>query len=225
MKLLALDTATEACSAALSIDGEVNEIYEVIGRGHADRLLPMVDELLRKAGIAMTALDAIAFGCGPGGFTGLRIAAGTAQGLAAGIGRPVLPVSDLAALAAALAALASFGLGLAIVSNADGTVEADLLKYEICQVGPGAGVTVDAILDSTAVGVAKPDPAIFLQALDALGVPPERAIHVGDTPAADIAGARAAGIRPVLVDPYDLHPDAECVRVRSLAELVELLAT
>jgi tRNA threonylcarbamoyladenosine biosynthesis protein TsaB len=101
MKLLALDTATEACSAALSIDGEVNETYEVIGRGHADRLLPMVDELLRKAGIAMTALDAIAFGCGPGGFTGLRIAAGTAQGLAAGIGRPVLPVSDLAALAAA----------------------------------------------------------------------------------------------------------------------------
>lgn len=101
MKLLALDTATEACSAALCVDGAVSEIYEVIGRGHADRLLPMADELLRRSGIAIKALDAIAFGCGPGGFTGLRIAAGVAQGLAAGIGRPVVPVSDLAALAAA----------------------------------------------------------------------------------------------------------------------------
>ncbi len=54
-------------------------------------------------------------------------------------------------------------------------------------------------------------------------MPPERAVHIGDTPAADVAGARAAGIRPVLVDPYDLHPDADCVRVRSLAEFVELL--
>jgi len=100
MKLLALDTATEACSAALSVDGAVSEIYEVIGRGHADRLLPMADELLQRSGITIKALDAIAFGCGPGGFTGLRIAAGVAQGLAAGIGRPVVPVSDLAALAA-----------------------------------------------------------------------------------------------------------------------------
>jgi putative hydrolase of the HAD superfamily len=125
----------------------------------------------------------------------------------------------------ALAALAAHGLGLAIVSNADGTVEADLLRYSICQMGSGAGVTVGAILDSTVAGVAKPDPDIFHRALEALGVPPERAVHVGDTPAADVAGARAAGIRPVLVDPYDLHPDADCVRVRSLAGFVELLAT
>jgi tRNA threonylcarbamoyladenosine biosynthesis protein TsaB len=101
MKLLALDSATEACSAALYRDGAVDERYEVIGRGHAARLLPMADELLTAAGIAVRELDAIAFGRGPGGFTGLRIAAGVAQGLAAGIGRPVLPVSDLAALAAA----------------------------------------------------------------------------------------------------------------------------
>jgi putative hydrolase of the HAD superfamily len=125
----------------------------------------------------------------------------------------------------ALAALAARGLGLAIVSNADGTVEADLLRYSICQMGSGAGVAVGAILDSTVAGVAKPDPDIFHRALEALGVPPERAVHVGDTPAADVAGARAAGIRPVLVDPYDLHPDADCVRVRSLAGFVELLAT
>ena len=101
MRLLALDTATEACSAAIFRDGIVDERYEVMGRGHAGRLLPMADELLQAAGMAVTELDAIAFGRGPGGFTGLRIAAGVAQGLAAGIGKPVLPVSDLAALAAA----------------------------------------------------------------------------------------------------------------------------
>ncbi len=103
MKLLALDTATEACSAALLDDGGLSERFEVLGRGHADRLLPMVEELLKDARLAVAQLDGIAFGRGPGGFTGLRIAAGVAQGLAAGAGRPVLPVSDLAALAAAAA--------------------------------------------------------------------------------------------------------------------------
>ena len=99
MKILAVDAATEACSAALLRDGTLVERYEVIGRGHAGRLLPMADELLNEAGVSIGELDAVAFGRGPGGFTGLRIAAGIAQGLAAGSNRPVLPVSNLAAVA------------------------------------------------------------------------------------------------------------------------------
>lgn len=101
MKLLAIDAATEACSAALFLEGEVYERFEVIGRGHAGRLLPMADELLTEARLTTTDLDAIAFGRGPGSFTGLRVAAGIAQGLAAGSRRCVLPVSNLAAVAAA----------------------------------------------------------------------------------------------------------------------------
>ena len=101
MKVLALDAATEACSAALLSGDALTERYEVIGRGHAGRLLPMADALLREAGFAVRDLDGIAFGRGPGGFTGLRVAAGLAQGLAAGAGRPILPVGNLAAVAAA----------------------------------------------------------------------------------------------------------------------------
>lgn len=122
MRLLALDTATEACSAAIFRDGSVDERYEVMGRGHAGRLLPMVDELLHAAGITVGDLDTIAFGRGPGGFTGLRIAAGVAQGLAAGIGKPVLPVSDLAALAAAGARTAGVARVLACMDARMGQV-------------------------------------------------------------------------------------------------------
>lgn len=104
MKILAVDTATEACSAALRVGEETVERFEVLGRGHAERLLPMVQEVLAEAGVALSALDGIAFGRGPGSFTGLRIGAGVTQGLAFGAGLRVVPVSDLAALASQAAA-------------------------------------------------------------------------------------------------------------------------
>jgi tRNA threonylcarbamoyladenosine biosynthesis protein TsaB len=97
--LLALDTSTEACSVALLHGGRTLLRHEVIPRLHAQRLLPMVQEVLAEAGIALAAVDAIGFGRGPGAFTGVRIALGVVQGLAFALQRPVLPVSDLAVLA------------------------------------------------------------------------------------------------------------------------------
>lgn len=99
MKLLAIETATDACSAALSIDGEIHERFEITPRGHTARLLPMIDELLAEAEVTIGQMDALAFGRGPGAFTGVRIAVGVAQGIAFAADLPVVPVSTLAALA------------------------------------------------------------------------------------------------------------------------------
>ncbi|WP_455374734.1 tRNA (adenosine(37)-N6)-threonylcarbamoyltransferase complex dimerization subunit type 1 TsaB [Kaarinaea lacus] len=99
MKLLAIETATEACSAALLIDGDILQRYEIAPREHARRILVMVDELMAEAQLNPTQLDAIAFGRGPGSFIGVRIAAGITQGIAYSADLPVAPVSTLAALA------------------------------------------------------------------------------------------------------------------------------
>lgn len=99
MKLLALETSTEACSAALYLDGNVTERYQIAPQQHNKLILPMLEALLAEAGLGFKQMDALAFGRGPGSFTGVRIAAGVIQGLAFGGDLPVAPVSTLAALA------------------------------------------------------------------------------------------------------------------------------
>ncbi len=98
-KLIAIETATEACSAALWLDGEIIERYELCPRQHSQKILGLVEQLLAEAALTLADLDAVAFGRGPGSFTGVRIAAGITQGLAFGADLPVVPVSTLQAMA------------------------------------------------------------------------------------------------------------------------------
>ena len=97
--LLAIDTATEVCSVALARGEDVRERAEAVGQRHSERILPMVEALLRETGLRLQECDAIAFGSGPGAFTGLRIACGIAQGLAFARDLPACGVSTLEALA------------------------------------------------------------------------------------------------------------------------------
>lgn len=99
MNILAIDTSTEACSAALLVNGKISDHHQIAPRHHADLILGMCDALLDDAGATLKELDALAFGRGPGAFTGVRIATGVIQGIAFAHQLPVVPVSSLAAMA------------------------------------------------------------------------------------------------------------------------------
>jgi len=134
-----------------------------------------------------------------------------------------------------LQALAALGLPMGVVSNSDGSVEAELRQLGVCYAPDGpppgdphpsdAGVRVGVVIDSAVVGVAKPDPAIFSIALDAIGVPGSQTVlYVGDSLRYDVAGALAAGLQPVHLDPYGFCPlPSGHPHVRSLAELARTL--
>lgn len=99
IKLLAFDTSTDACGAALYLNGTIFERFEIAPQKHTQILLPMIDDLLKEGEIQLKDLDALAIGRGPGSFTGLRIAVAIAQGLGYGINKPIVPISTLRALA------------------------------------------------------------------------------------------------------------------------------
>ncbi len=99
IRILALDTATEACSVALYNDGEQTSYFEVCPQRHTQRILPLVDQILTESGITLNQLDALAFGKGPGSFTGVRIGIGIAQGLALGADLPLIGISTLKTMA------------------------------------------------------------------------------------------------------------------------------
>ena len=121
----------------------------------------------------------------------------------------------------ALRALHVAGVPIGVVSNASGQIEEVLRRSGVCQVGHGDHVPVRVIIDSHLVGIAKPDPAIFEHALAFFeGIDRSRIAYVGDSVTMDIGGARAAGLHPILLDPYDDHPDADFARIRSLHELL-----
>ena len=98
-RILALDTATEACSAALLNQQQIDARFEIAPRDHTQRILPLIEALLQAQQLELTALDALAFGRGPGSFTGVRIGIGIAQGLALGAMLPMIGISTLATLA------------------------------------------------------------------------------------------------------------------------------
>jgi putative hydrolase of the HAD superfamily len=125
---------------------------------------------------------------------------------------------------AGLRALAATGVRVALVSNTEhGHIEATLRRLGVCQVGPGRGVLLAAAVDSHVVGVAKPDPAIFELALQRAGAERSRTAHVGDSLRIDVAGAVAAGLIPIHLDPHRLCPRDDHRHVISLVALAAVI--
>lgn len=121
-----------------------------------------------------------------------------------------------------VAALAEAGVRLAITSNSDGTVADLLQRYRWVQVGEGDHTRVEVITDSGIVGVGKPDPAMYRATIDALDLPPDRILHVGDSVHYDVDGAAACGLQSVHMDPYEVCASATHAHVRSLHDVLAL---
>ena len=125
---------------------------------------------------------------------------------------------------AALWRLHLAGVRIGIVSNASGQIEQTLANENVCQVGEGSGVPVLIVTDSHVVGVAKPEPAIFDEAISVMNVPRDRIAYVGDSFVNDVGGAKNAGISPILLDPYNFHVHDDCERITSLHDLMHFVS-
>ncbi|MEP7045189.1 MAG: HAD family hydrolase [Ilumatobacteraceae bacterium] len=122
---------------------------------------------------------------------------------------------------AALVALTGAGVPIGVVSNASGQIADVLLRSGVCQAGDGPHVSMRIVVDSHLVGVAKPDPRIFDFAMPYFeGIDRCDVAYVGDSVTMDIGAARAAGLHPILLDPYDDHPGADFERIRGLSDLL-----
>jgi putative hydrolase of the HAD superfamily len=136
---------------------------------------------------------------------------------------PMWPVRPLGDGRKWLSVLGKSGVPIVVVSNATVAVEEWLRNEGVCQVGPGEGTEVAAVITSEGAGFAKPDPRIFNLALEVVGTAPENAVHVGDSLWADVRGAQGAGIRPLHFDPYRFCAHDDHAHVGSIAEVVELV--
>ena len=134
------------------------------------------------------------------------------------------PWVPVAGAAEALRSLEERGMPIAVVSNANGTMEQQLAEHQICSVDGATCTRVELVIDSHVVGVEKPDPKIFELALAQLDAPAQRCVYAGDTVYFDVNGARAAGLTPVHVDPFGLCPGVDDhAHVESLAHLAAAL--
>lgn len=229
MKLLAFETATEACSVALYLDGEVRERFELAPRRHAELSLPWAEALLAEAGIARTQLDAIAVGRGPGAFTGVRLAIALAQGIALALDRPVLPVSTLAVLAAGARADGPARI-MAAIDARMGEVYAATFQREAGTLAPSGAERVlppDAVVlpdaadgdwQGTGTGFAAADGLLARRAggsvqIDATALP--RAADLARLAAA--AFARGEAVAPEFVEPAYLRDNVALTLVEQQA--------
>jgi len=186
MRILAFETATEACSVALYVDGAVRSRFEVAPRRHAALALPWAEALLAEAGIARAQLDAVAVGVGPGAFTGVRLAVALAQGIALGLDRPVLPVSTLAVLA-----LSGRPGDAAVGTHLVAAIDARMGEVYLGRFRTGADALVEAVGGEVLVA---PDAAAQVDDPAALGIGTGFAAAGG-------ALAQRLGLR-------DVYPDA-----------------
>lgn len=199
-RLLAIETSSAIGSVALGVDGDVREATIASPREQTARILPLVDRLLGERGVALEALDAIAFGRGPGSFTGLRVAAAIAQGLAFAAGPPIVAVSSLAALAARAAAVEPAAGVLVCVDARMGEVYSAYYRLT-----GGAPELVGAETIGAPAGVPPPDARDWIAAGDGF------AAH------RDALGSVAAGARAVLAELGPRAREAVALAERELA--------